>query len=133
RFFIKHHFPNNLHSTHSLAWFSIKGIPYKSTNIMNTTKLLSALTLSCVVIACSKDKSTSLNDPSFSASSFSELNVSKDFNWSSSVKGNFTVVLDAPSDLHTENQSIELQDADGNILQIAEVRGGQASFNIVVP
>lgn len=100
---------------------------------MNTIKLLSVVALSSLAVACSKDKDNSLNDPSFSASSFSELNVSKDFNWSSSIKGNFTVVIDAPAKLHTENQPIELQDGNGNVLQIATINSGQATFNISVP
>ncbi|AEV34112.1 hypothetical protein Oweho_3160 [Owenweeksia hongkongensis DSM 17368] len=100
---------------------------------MNTIKILSVVALSSLAVACSKEKDTSTNDPSFSALSFSDLTVSEDFNWSSSINGNFTVVLDAPSNLYTENQPVELQDVDGNVLQTAVINGGQTSFSVSIP
>lgn len=100
---------------------------------MNTIKFLSVIALSSLAVACSKDKDNAINDPSFSSSSFSEISVAKDFDWSSSIKGNLTVVLDAPTGLYTEKQPIELQDADGNVLQSSIINGGQASFDIAIP
>lgn len=100
---------------------------------MNTIKILSMVAVASLVASCSKDKDDSQGNPSFSASSFSELNVSKDFNWSSSVKGNFTVVLDAPVNLYTENQPIELQDGNGNLLQTSSISSGQATFTVAIP
>lgn len=100
---------------------------------MRTIKLLSIASLAALAIACSKEKDTAIEDPNSSATSFSQLNISKSFNWSSSVKGNITITLDAPQSLYTEGQTIEIVDGEGNTLQASVVSSGQASFNISVP
>lgn len=101
---------------------------------MNTIKSLPLGLLVVLAMSCSKEKDSSIStDPEFSASSFSELNVSPTFDWSSSVKGAITVVVEAPSGLYTEGNSIELQDSEGNILDRSTIANGEASFYISTP
>ena len=86
-----------------------------------------------IFVACNKDKDNSSEDPSFSGTSLSDLNISQQFSWSSSIKGNFTVIVDAPSNMHVENQIVELQNETGNTIQASTIVDGQAYFNIAVP
>lgn len=101
---------------------------------MNTIKSLPFGLLVVLAMSCSKEKDSSITtDPEFSASTLSELNVSPTFNWSSSVKGKFTVVVEAPSGLHTEGNAIELQDSEGNILETSTIVNGEANFYLSAP
>lgn len=100
---------------------------------MRTIKLLTMVSLAVLAGACSKEKDTSNENPQAEVTSFNQLQVSETFNWSSSKKGSISIVLNAPQSLHTEGQMIEIQDAEGNILQSALVSQNQASFNLSVP
>lgn len=101
---------------------------------MNTIKSLPLGLLVVLAMSCSKDKDASTSiDPEFAANSFSELTVSPNFNWSSSVKGSFTVSVEAPNSLYTEGNIIELQDAEGNVLERSTISNGEANFYLSAP
>jgi LruC domain-containing protein len=97
------------------------------------SKFLSLLVAATTLIGCSKDTDTSFQTSSADDTPLEELVVSQTFNWSSSIKGNVEVVIDAPSYLTTEGQTVELLDENGILLDEQVVTNSSVSFYVSRP
>ncbi len=85
-----------------------------------------------LAISCSKNNDSSNQNPP-GLTNLGELNISENFNWSSSVKGNTTVTLQHDPKLETEGQSVWIITENGNRLDQKKVYNNQAHFNITLP
>lgn len=97
------------------------------------SKFLSLLVAATILVGCSKDTDTSFQTSSADDTPLEELVVSQTFNWSSSIKGNVEVVIDAPSYLTTEGQTVELLDENGILLDEQVVTNSSVSFYVSRP
>lgn len=103
-----------------------------SLNLEVMKKIIYCIAAGMFAISCSKDNdSTSQNKPG--ETNFGKLTIAETFNWSSSTKGSATVILDAPENFVTNNQSIYIIDEKGNRLSHEKVNGNQATFPITLP
>lgn len=101
-------------------------------NMKALKNLLGIALISSIAISCTKDK----DETSFQNSDvtdFSQLKVPTTFNWSSSIKGEVVITIDAPSYLTIENQPVEILDEDGAVLDMQNVKNGTATFYITRP
>ncbi len=101
---------------------------------MKTSNTFLTLTAVAVLaLSCSKETDTSNQFNASDATPFADLVIPQTFNWSSSIKGNVEVIIDAPSYLTTEGQLVELQDEEGNLLDEQIVANSSVAFNISRP
>ncbi len=96
-------------------------------------KFLSLAALAAIVLSCTKDTDKTNQNFSSDSTPLAELVVPQTFNWSSSIKGNVEVIIDAPSYLTTEGQPVELHDEDGNLLDEQTVTNSSVTFNVTRP
>lgn len=96
-------------------------------------KYLFILGAAALTIACSKDQPA--GNPSVKdVESLSELSIDKDFNWSSSVKGNIQVSMEADTNAFGFNgEQLEIVNEAGTVLERQIIQNNQASFYFNLP
>ncbi len=99
---------------------------------MKNLNYLVALSIMMIATSCVKKDSKNDSDPT-STTSLDNIEVSQNFNWSSSLKGLVTLNIIENSGLHTDNQLVELLDENDRVLASGHVKNGSVDFYISVP
>ncbi|MDZ7847065.1 MAG: hypothetical protein U5L96_09975 [Owenweeksia sp.] len=82
---------------------------------------------------CSKETATDGSQNPPNASKLAELTIPTTFNWSSSVKGNLNLKINAPSYFTTEGQWLELRDGKNQVLDRQVIKNGSVQFYLNFP
>ncbi len=96
-------------------------------------KFLGLTFLSAIVLSCSKETDNTNQFSSADNTPLEELVVPQTFNWSSSIKGNIEIIIDAPSYLTVDGQPVELRDENGTVLDEQTVVNSAVGFFISRP
>ncbi len=101
---------------------------------MNLLKFSPTLLLLLAFASCQKEAAQDnpfQNEPN--SQDLSSLTIPQSFNWSSSLKGELHISLDAPANFSTQGSFVELMDVDNTVLDRRPVVDAMVSFYISVP
>ena len=98
---------------------------------MNATKSIILLLVTIVVFSCNNKNND--NPAPDVIDSMGDLEVSGDFNWSASLKGEIIITLDNPLNVSTELEYIQIVNEQGVVINRKIVHDNTASFDINLP
>lgn len=93
---------------------------------MKTNITIFILSLVLLMSACTNK--TDSPDPNNETESMVNLDVDQDFNWSSSLAGELSVILENPLNVSTELETIQIIDKNGVVLDHKIIHNNQATF-----
>ena len=101
---------------------------------MKLYRLILLLTLATFVVSCGeKTKDDNTTTPIDIIDSMGELDVDPSFNWSASLQGELTVILENPLNVSTELEYLQIVNEEGTVLDSKVVYNNTASFNVILP
>jgi len=99
-------------------------------------KLLTTLLAIIILLsftACKKSDNTPNPEPPEEVPSMADLLVDNDFNWSASMEGELTVVLDNPLNVSTELEMLQIVNEEDIVIANEIIQDNKATFYIKLP
>ncbi len=100
---------------------------------MKLSNLLLALALMLSISACKKSDNNPEPEPPIYVPSMGDMVVDNQFDWSSSIEGELTVVLDNPLNVSTELEILQILNEDNVVIDYEVVHNSKAVFNLKLP
>lgn len=96
---------------------------------MKTKSTIILLAASLFFFGCNKRN----DNPDPNGGSMADLVVSDDFSWTAAIQGTLTVTLENPLNVSTEDEFIQVVNADGRVLDRTIVHNSTAEFQLNLP